>query len=66
MSPQLTLNLTLHLGAAAGVRSGDDTAAVLHKVADDIANRWDGLTLPPDDGVILGADGEIAGEWVIA
>ncbi len=48
------------------MRSGDDVALALTKAAADIANRWDGLTLPEDSGLIHDHAGRRAGTWKVA
>jgi hypothetical protein len=60
----LTLTLRVTDGRDGGVRSGDDAAEALRSVADYLANRWDGMTLPDDGGSIL-LTGARVGEWAI-
>jgi hypothetical protein len=62
----LRFDLTITLGNAA-MLSGDDVAAALRNVADTMANRYDGLTLPETytAAPILDLNGARVGSWAV-
>jgi len=62
-APTFALRLTL---TAENMRSGDDVQRALALTGAEIANRFDGLTLPPHiGGQIHDRTGKAVGEWRI-
>lgn len=60
-----TLRLTLSLDSE-DMRSGDDVQRALALTGAEIANRWDGLTLPEHiGGVIRDRTGNPVGSWAV-
>lgn len=60
-----TLTLTIQLDRE-HMRSGDDVQRALALTGAELANRYDGLTLPTDiDGVIRDNHGKQVGSWQI-
>jgi hypothetical protein len=63
-APQFRLSLTLN---TPHMRSGDDVQRALALTGAEIANRYDGLTLPEHiAGPIHDSTGAIVGEWQVS
>lgn len=61
-----TLTLTLHLDHE-NMRSGDDVQRALALTGAELANRYDGLTLPTEiSGTIHDSNGKAVGAWEIS
>ncbi len=61
----MRFNLSIKLGNAA-MQSGDDVAAALREVADNLSNRFDGLHLPEGSGRIFDENGNAVGTWEVS
>lgn len=62
-----TFHLSITLDPATAMHSGDDVQRALALTGADVANRFDGLTLPEHlEGVIRDTNGNAVGQWSTA